>query len=105
MPQVRALVVLPVRDLVKQVYNVFLTYCKDTNVKVDHFIKSFHITIILLWCHIYIYIYIYIYIMSNLLLCHYSRVNFSSVCVLLYCGMNFSYFEGRSDQWIQDVFK
>jgi ATP-dependent RNA helicase DDX51/DBP6 len=31
---VKALVVLPVQDLAKQVYQVFQTYCKGTNVKV-----------------------------------------------------------------------
>jgi ATP-dependent RNA helicase DDX51/DBP6 len=34
--QVRALVVLPVRDLVTQVHKVFLTYCKHTNIKVTY---------------------------------------------------------------------
>ena len=32
--EIRALAVLPVQDLAKQVYEVFLTYCQDTRLKV-----------------------------------------------------------------------
>lgn len=32
--EIKALVVLPVQDLAKQVFQVFQTYCKNTNVKV-----------------------------------------------------------------------
>lgn len=33
-PQIRALVVLPLKDLAMQVFKVFLTYCKGTPLKV-----------------------------------------------------------------------
>ena len=34
--EVRALVVLPIRDLAAQVFKVFTTYCQDTPLKVKH---------------------------------------------------------------------
>ena len=37
--KIRAVTVLPVRDLASQVYGVFRTYCQGTNVKVGSILK------------------------------------------------------------------
>ena len=39
--EIRALVVLPVQDLATQVYKVFQTYCKGTQLKVHLALNSF----------------------------------------------------------------